>query len=1172
MNLLGNKQTDEFREKILFTLAQTGLNEEETTVAKKFFDFSAEMNLSLLDNLKTRKLAVGRNERSSIMLFNEMLRMPKDKSLEFTDRYILFLDAVAGNTAGCFLFSNDYSFYDTYSELTRIRHAYELKYPKEEIEPRLLAFSSYGMNINKTFSNKMLTAAKENPKDFYKAVSYCIPDEKGYALLRLSALALAFRKEGDFTDKELKIMEECLLNAIEAQSVHYTKILDFTVIMLFMALSYGSEIKKRVTNRLKLNYKDILPSLIRYIPHEIFESHMDFLADASAFSDVISTENIIKLTISSAVICDALNYPSASEQSQNSTAFLAFIAKKYPEDFISAMTSGEALDRGYCFDYFDELKEILLKAVPDAEKLYSIDSEKIITELASHKEVIGAKPAVRKQVLDYLKGNSDIDIFNDILSDIIIKNNSYSNNQHESNMLTQLKKYPDFYNRYVSYKILSNLGCFRYHFRNMFIYNTQSVSDEIKSIFTAAIKENVSLSNRIMLFEIIYSDNDYFDERKKIITDSIVEIMEENTEKYDCEYEKECLSHQIYTCCCYIRYLEKTNTDNKNKNRLLALSGESSKEIRRTLVDSLSKHKEYETDIIEMLSAKKLSVRETAVDVISFWGVEHYRDILTKTAETEKSSKLADKIRSLLGASVSVSNNGDSLFSPLAFVEDIHKGGRVKKISWLFDMPMPEVHFKSGALADEKYLQAIILCYSTMQIPGRNGNAFLLANELNENELNNYAAEIFNRWYSAGAESKSKWALYFSVIHGGQEMTDTALKCIKDWSENMRGAIAAEAVKAISLNGSAYALMTVDNLAHKFKQKQVKKAASEAMESAADILGITADELGDRIVPNLGFNENMERIFDYGERKFTVCLSTRLDLEVFDENSKKLKTLPAPGKKDNEEIAKQSNTEFKALKKQLKNVITIQKLRLETALLADRRWTKSAWEDLFVKNPVMHCFAIGLIWAAYYENECTTFRYMEDGTFNTSDEDEFILPDECSIGLVHPIDLDEELISSWKEQLSDYEIVQPIVQMEKPVYRLKDDEYGKLDLERFNGKTINALTLMGRATKLGWIKGSTQDAGLFYTFYREDVTSKSKNSDGNFTLSGNAVELHFSGTYVAVENEEVTIENIRFYHPGTIQHGSYVYDEADDEKAILLEKIPPRYFSEIVLQLEEIIK
>ena len=366
--------------------------------------------------------------------------------------------------------------------------------------------------------------------------------------------------------------------------------------------------------------------------------------------------------------------------------------------------------------------------------------------------------------------------------------------------------------------------------------------------------------------------------------------------------------------------------------------------------------------------------------------------------------------------------------------------------------------------------------------------------------------------------------------------------------------------------------MSVDNLAHKFKQKQVKKAASEAMETAADSLGITADELGDRIVPDFGFDENMERIFNYGERKFKVCLSHSSELEVYDDNGKKLKTMPAPAKKDDEVISKKSNSDFKALKKQIKNVLSIQSSRLETALISGRKWNKTAWENLFVKNPVMHTFATGLIWSAYHDDEVTTFRYMEDGTFNTVDEDEFELPENCHISLVHPIELDKETLLAWKEQLSDYEIIQPIKQLERPVYFIRDEEKGTFDLNRFNGQKINALTLMGRAVKLGWNKGSAQDAGMFYVFYREDITEKVKLDDGSYGLLGTAAELHFSGCYIAVENEEVTLENIRFYTPGTIKHGSYIYDEADNEKAIQLDKVSPRYFSEIILQLEEIAK
>ena len=698
-----------------------------------------------------------------------------------------------------------------------------------------------------------------------------------------------------------------------------------------------------------------------------------------------------------------------------------------------------------------------------------------------------------------------------------------------------------------------------------------AVEKTLREFFGIAASGGVPLQDRIQLFERTYIFNDYWECRRTALSNALVAVMVQNAEKYDTEYAVECPKGEVITRCCYAKYLEKTNEDNRNKDRLLALCEDSSKEVRRTVGNIISRHKEYETEVLGMLLAKKQTIRECAVDIIALWGVENYREQLTKAADTEKSAKLAEKMRAMLTSSVSSGNNGESLSSPVTFIEDIHKGGRARKVAWLFESPLPTVHFKNGSPADEKYLQALILCYSSMTTIGRNENALLLAAELNETELQRFSAEIFSRWHSVGAETKTKWAMYFSVIHGGDAMIEIALKCIKDWSENMRGAIAAEAVHAIALNGSSFALMAVDNLAHKFKQKQVKKAAAEAMDSAAEALGITADELGDRIVPDLGFDEKKERIFDYGQRTFKVRLSARVELEVFDESGKRLKNLPAPAKKDDETLAKQSSDTFKALKKQLKNVIALQKQRLETALMADRRWKKSAWVDLFVKNPVMHSFAIGLIWAAYGDGETTTFRYMEDGTFNTSDEDEFTLPEECTIGLVHPVELDDELIASWQEQLSDYEIVQPVEQLERKLYCISENEYGKLDLERFRGRTINALSLLGRATKLGWSKGSVQDAGMFYVFYREDITEKSKNPDGSYTVKGNAAELHFSGAYVSVENEEVTIENVRFYHPSTIQHGSYIYEEADNEKAIPLDKIPPRYFSEIILQLEALL-
>lgn len=111
-------------------------------------------------------------------------------------------------------------------------------------------------------------------------------------------------------------------------------------------------------------------------------------------------------------------------------------------------------------------------------------------------------------------------------------------------------------------------------------------------------------------------------------------------------------------------------------------------------------------------------------------------------------------------------------------------------------------------------------------------------------------------------------------------------------------------------------------------------------------------------------------------------------------------------------------------------------------------------------------------------------------------------------------------------------------------------------MERFEGVILNDLSLIGKNAVSWLVYGFCSGCGLFYTFYRED---------GKL-----GAELHFSGTYIGGQNEEVTIEDVRFYPAGTIERGSYVYDEADDKKALLLEQVPPRYFSEIILQLSKV--
>lgn len=652
--------------------------------------------------------------------------------------------------------------------------------------------------------------------------------------------------------------------------------------------------------------------------------------------------------------------------------------------------------------------------------------------------------------------------------------------------------------------------------------------------------------------------------------------------------------------CLGVQVLAQQPDDNKQE--LLCYAQDGSKAVREELLEALYQQKGWEEDILKLLSSKKAAEREIAIRVLTKWDEGKYSAVLTQALEKEKNGKVKTLLETVLHVTEEGgSTGGDKAVTREDLVKELHKGGKKRSLAWAYETPFSTVHKKDGEEATEEYLQAVFLCYAGMSPCGVNANAKLLAEGLNQREFAVYVNELFDKWMEAGAESKKRWVLYAASIHGGDDIVKKLHHQIQEWPNAARGAIASEAVQALALNPQPQALLIVDGISRKFKFKQVKAAAGKALEFAASQLGITTEELADRIVPDLGFNENMERVFDYGERKFTVAITTALEIEVFDENGKKLKNLPSPGKRDDEGKAPAAYEEFKQMKKQMKTTVSSQKMRLEMALSTGRQWSVEAWKNLFVKNPIMHQFATGLIWGVYEDRKLTsTFRYMEDGSFNTEDEDEFELPEGASgtaqgeqdsagasqeaetgsaggktqtagapvIGLVHPIELSEDSLKNWKEQLEDYEIIQPVDQLERPVYYVTKEEENQTALERFGGCIVNDLSLGGKLQTLGWYRGSVQDAGGFYTYYREDKEL------------GLGVELHFSGSFVGGENEDVTVYEARFYNAGgtilsensgvmkaNIKRGSYVYDEANDTNSYLLKEIPQRYFSEIVLQL-----
>ncbi len=689
-------------------------------------------------------------------------------------------------------------------------------------------------------------------------------------------------------------------------------------------------------------------------------------------------------------------------------------------------------------------------------------------------------------------------------------------------------------------------------------YEMQECKGEkgLSEFFAKLDKEELDLAHQLQAFALLYKENLQYDNEikllKKCVEEKYTKFLQENREEAIQMFAIADAEARCFGLCLF----EKD--PQCYKQEILSYTKDSSSLVQRELTRIFCAHREWEEDVKTMLNGKKASQRQLAIWILLRWQEKggDYHELLSQALENEKSGKLVTLLEKVLKLQEKDQNQPKKPVTKEDLIKQVHQGGRKRTIAWAYETPFSPVHMTDGSIADEEYLQAILLCYTAQIQRGIDKNAQLLAADLNTSEFAVYVNELFDKWIAQGAEAKKGWVLFAASIHGKEDIIPKLYHQIQEWTKVSRGAIAAEAVMALALNLSPRALLLVDNIARKFKHKQVKGGAVMALDEAAKMRGITREELDDRIVPNFDLDENMQRTFDYGARSFKVTLTSTLDIEVFDETGKKLKNLPVPGKKDDDSKAAEAYAAFKEMKKQIKTAVTNQKERLEHALSIKREWSTDAWNNLFVKNPLMHQFAIGLIWGVYESDKLLqSFRYMEDGSFNTQDGDAYNLPKHTNISLVHPVELSDEEKAAWKEQLADYEITQPIEQLDRAVYCMTEEEEGKKRMERFGGYVLNDLALDGKMDSLGWYRGAIGDAGSYNTYYRKDVEIDM------------GVELHFSGSCVGWHQGDVTVYDARFYKAKSIGFGSYGYMDADKKDAYLLQNVPSRYFSEIVRQL-----
>ncbi|GIE78560.1 hypothetical protein Aph02nite_45100 [Actinoplanes philippinensis] len=350
---------------------------------------------------------------------------------------------------------------------------------------------------------------------------------------------------------------------------------------------------------------------------------------------------------------------------------------------------------------------------------------------------------------------------------------------------------------------------------------------------------------------------------------------------------------------------------------------------------------------------------------------------------------------------------------------------------------------------------------------------------LDRASLAEFGWSLFQSWESAGRPSKQSWALEALALTGDDDTVRRLAPIIRAWPGEGGHARAVTGLDVLREIGSEVALMHLHSIAQKVRFAGLKHAARERIDVVAGELGLTAEQLADRLVPDLGLDARGRLTLDYGPRRFVVGFDEQLKPYVADDDGMRRKDLPKPGARDDEALASAAYQTFATLKKDVRQVAADLIHRLETAMVVQRRWTVDEFRRLLVGHPLMRHVVSRLVWATFTADGAvgTAFRVAEDGSLADVDDKEFAPADHVPVGVAHPLHLESDL-TSWMQLFTDYEILQPFPQLQRPVRRLTAEQAAQQRLTEFVGAHIAVDRLLKLERRGWWQRSSPMDAGI----------------------------------------------------------------------------------------------
>ncbi|WP_212003722.1 DUF4132 domain-containing protein [Chitinophaga sp. HK235] len=505
------------------------------------------------------------------------------------------------------------------------------------------------------------------------------------------------------------------------------------------------------------------------------------------------------------------------------------------------------------------------------------------------------------------------------------------------------------------------------------------------------------------------------------------------------------------------------------------------KSVRTLVAVILADHPQALEKAGVLLQHKKAEQRLTAVQILCKLNTPAAKDLLQQALHKEINDDARDLMLETLGNTISGTDDETTVQQLVAFAKKRGKLTRPLE-TWLDDSNLPPLFLRNGMQLTQDMLRFLLYRMSRVKEIRSDIEARPLLRLVDRTTSGPFAQHLFNLYTARNGDAKVKYLLALAALTGDQELATLLEQSLYQWINDKRPRMAEHGAGALAIHGSKQALATVEFLSRKYRVRKsnVGAAALAGLQHAAAELGLTMHELGDRIIPDFGFN-GLFLPFQVKDDTYHVFIDQHFKLGYINNKRKRLKSIPAATPAATKEA-------FKQLGKAVTETVKSQTGRLEHFLVMQRRWVPEQWQQCFLHNPVMFVYANRLLWALYNEQEqlITCFQCRDNGTLTDLHGDAVSIPSGASIRILHPLYLDGAQLRQWQQRFTEEGIVSVFPQLERPVASLLPQQATTTLVHDFEDIALESSLLNKHMEQKGWKLSEGSDGKYVYAYHKTD--------------------------------------------------------------------------------------